>query len=134
MIRTPDPAAIARVATQLAAGKTPGRDDMAEAARAIVSALAAIHPGHTIEVRIPPFAAAQVGALDGEGPAHRRGTPPNVVELAPETAVSLAVGDLSWDDAVSTGLIRYSGAHAADVASMLPLEDRSLTNQAPVPQ
>jgi len=121
MTRLPDSAAIARVASHLAAGETVARDDMAGAARAVVSALAAAHPGHTIEVRVPPFAAAQVSALDGEGPAHRRGTPPNVVELAPETAVLLAVGDLLWDDAVSAGLIRYSGAHAADVASMLPL-------------
>jgi len=126
MTRTPDQAAIARVAALLATGGAVTREDLAEAARAVVAALAAAHPGHTIEVRVPPFAAAQVGSKDGEGPAHRRGTPPNVVELAPETAISLAVGDLSWDGAAAAGLIRYSGAHAADVASMLPLGDDSL--------
>jgi len=112
---------IARVAALLAEGAAVARDDMAEAARAVVAALAAAHPGHTIEVRVPPFAAAQVGALDGSGPSHHRGTPPNVVELAPETAVRLAAGALAWDDAVKQGLVRYSGAHAADVAQMLPL-------------
>jgi len=112
---------IETVAELLAQGLPVGRDDLAGAARAVVAALAAAHPGHTIEVRVPPFAAAQVGALDGSGPSHHRGTPPNVVELSPETAVKLAAGALKWDDAVKSGLVRYSGAHAADVAQMLPL-------------
>jgi len=112
---------IETVAGLLAQGQPVARDDMADAARAVVAALAAAHPGHTIEVRVPPYAAAQVGALDGSGPSHHRGTPPNVVELAPETAVRLAAGAWAWDDAVQAGLVRYSGAHAADVAKMLPL-------------
>jgi len=112
---------IETVAELLALGRPVARDDMAQAARAVVAALAAAHPGHTIEVRVPPFAAAQVGALDGSGPSHHRGTPPNVVEFAPETAVRLAVGALTWDDAVKQGLVRYSGAHAGDVAQMFPL-------------
>jgi len=112
---------IEHVASLLADGVPVSRDDLAEAARAVVAALAAAHPGHTIEVRVPPFAAAQVGALDGTGPSHHRGTPPNVVEFSPETAVRLAVGAVTWDDAVKAGLVRYSGAHAVDVASMLPL-------------
>ena len=112
---------IDRVAALLAAGEPAPRDDLATAARSIAAELAARHPGKSIEVRIPPFAAVQVGAAGGDGPTHRRGTPPNVVELAPETAVSLATGSMKWDDAVAHALVRYSGAHAGDVAAMLPL-------------
>jgi len=119
--RRPDPAAITAVAALLAAGDEVPRDDMAEATRAVAAVLAARHPGATIEVRVPPFAAVQVCALGGEGPTHRRGTPPNVVELAPATMIRLAVGSLTWDDAVTSGLVRHSGAHASDVAKMLPL-------------
>jgi len=114
---------IEAVAAALTEGSPLARDDLAGAARAVVTALAAAHPGHTIEVRVPPFAAAQVGALDGTGPSHHRGTPPNVVEFSPETAVRLAVGATTWDDAVKAGLVRYSGAHAVDVAQMLPLPE-----------
>ncbi|MCL2490998.1 MAG: sterol carrier family protein [Propionibacteriaceae bacterium] len=113
--------AIGRVEAALSNGAPVSRDDLAAAARAVVAALAAANPGNTIEVRVPPFAAGQVGALDGAGPTHRRGTPPNVVELAPETAVRLATGALSWEDAVQASLVRFSGAHASDVGQMLPL-------------
>lgn len=120
-MRRPNPDAITHVAGLLADGADVSKDDMAEAARAVTAELGTSHPGHTIEVRVPPFAAVQVGSLAGDGPSHHRGTPPNVVELAPPTAVRLAAGSLNWDDAVAAGLVRYSGAHATDVAAMLPL-------------
>ena len=37
------------------------------------------HPGRSVEVRVPPYAAVQCGIGD-PGPTHTRGTPPNVVE------------------------------------------------------
>ena len=120
-VRRPEPGAIARVVGLLDDGADVPRNEMAEAARAVAAALGQAHPGHTIEVRVPPFAAVQVGSLAGDGPSHHRGTPPNVVELAPATAVRLAAGSLGWDDAVANSLVRYSGAHASDVAAMLPL-------------
>jgi len=109
------------LASQINAGLPVERDLLAQAARAITGELAARHPGHTIEIRVPPFAAVQVCATGGEGPQHRRGTPPNLVEMDAQTAVRLAVAAITWDDAVATGLVRYSGAHAGDVATMLPL-------------
>jgi len=117
--RRPDFGSIARVAALLRDGADVPRDDLAEAARAVTATLGERHPGQSIEVRVPPFAAVQVSA--GEGPAHRRGTPPNVVELDAQAAVRLAAGALTWRDAVAAGLVRHSGAHAADVAAMLPL-------------
>ena len=119
--QAPDTETIRRVATLLDAGVDVSRDDLADAARAVALTLKKRHPGRTIEVRVPPFAAVQVGATHGDGPTHSRGTPPNVVELDAATAVRLAAGSLAWDDAVVQGLIHYSGAHAADVRTMLPL-------------
>ena len=116
-----DTAVVDRVAALLAAGSPVPRDDMAAAARAVAGELATRRPGKSIEVRVPPYAAVQVGLTSGDGPTHRRGTPPNVVELAPETSVRLATGDIAWSAAVKGGLVRYSGAHAGEVAGLLPL-------------
>jgi hypothetical protein len=37
-----------------------------------------VAPGNSVELRIPPYAAIQCVA----GSVHRRGTPPNVVEMS----------------------------------------------------
>lgn len=73
-------------------------------------------PGRAIEVRIPPFAAGQVG----EGPRHSRGTPPNVVELSPQLWLQLAAGRVDWSDAVGSAEVSASGARA-DLSAWLPL-------------
>ena len=75
-----------------------------------------LHPGRSVEVRVPPFAAVQVI----EGPRHTRGTPPNVVEMAPLTWLRLAVGEWAWDEALKIGGIRASGTRA-DLSEQLPL-------------
>lgn len=93
---------------------------LALAVRALAADLELRHGGHTIEMRIPPMAAAQVAAL-GDGPTHTRGTPPNVVETDPETWFDLATGRVSWQHAVDTGLVSVSGSHATDVAAYLPI-------------
>ncbi len=73
-------------------------------------------PGRSVEVRVPPYAAAQVVA----GVRHTRGTPPAVVELDASTWLALATGELSWGDAVDRGLVRASGERA-DLSAYLPL-------------
>lgn len=73
-------------------------------------------PGHSVEVRIPPYAAVQ--AIPG--PVHRRGTPSAVVEMDPETWLALATGHLTWSEARSTGRIHASGERA-DLTPWLPL-------------
>ncbi|WP_296136042.1 sterol carrier family protein [uncultured Tessaracoccus sp.] len=85
--------------------------------RAACRRLGELHGGHAIEVRVPPHAAVQLGF--GSGPRHTRGTPPNVVELAPETFLDLVTGRVAWDDAKAD--VRASGAHAHDVARAFPL-------------
>jgi Bacterial SCP ortholog len=73
-------------------------------------------PGKAVEIRVPPYAAAQCI----EGPRHTRGTPPNVVETDPVTWISLAAGRTSWAQAVATGKVRASGPRA-DLSAWLPL-------------
>ena len=95
----------------------PGRSALAAAVRGTVAILAAELPGNSVEVRVPPFAAAQCV----EGPRHTRGTPPNVVETDPRTGLRLATGRLTWDEAVAQGLVRASGTRAAAVSAGLPV-------------
>lgn len=106
------------VAAWLAAGGEPGKRNLVAAARTFAHLLAGRHPGRTIEVRVPPAVAVQIGF--GHGPTHTRGTPPNVIETDPATFVRLATGTLSWPDAVASGLVRASG-DAADLSPALPL-------------
>jgi Bacterial SCP ortholog len=73
-------------------------------------------PGASVEVRVPPYAAAQVIP----GVRHTRGTPPAVVEMDAETWVALATGDLAWGEAESRGVLRASGQRA-DLTAYLPL-------------
>ena len=73
-------------------------------------------PGHSVEVRIPPYAAVQVIP----GVRHTRGTPPAVVEMDAPTWVALAAGELSWSEAEASGRVRASGERA-DLSPYLPL-------------
>lgn len=84
--------------------------------RSLAGMLAAKHPGRSVEVRVPPFAAVQCI----EGPRHTRGTPPNVVETDPVTFLRLATGRADWSQALTAGLVRASG-NRADLSAQLPL-------------
>lgn len=84
--------------------------------KALLAALVVRAPGHTVEMRVPPFAAVQCV----EGPRHTRGTPSNVVETDAVTWVRLATGRLAWRDAVSDGRVSASGERS-DISGLLPL-------------
>ena len=84
--------------------------------RALLDVLAMRHPGRSVEVRVPPYAAIQCI----EGPTHTRGTPANTVECDGVTWLLLAGGRLTWADAVGEGRVRPSGIRA-DLAPVLPL-------------
>ena len=75
-------------------------------------------PGHTVELRVPPFGAIQCV----EGPEHTRGTPPNVVEMDPATWIALATGSLSWSAAYDAGQISASGLRS-DLSALVPLAE-----------
>ena len=95
----------------------PGRALLADAVRRTARTLEADAPGHSVELRVPPFVAVQCI----EGPRHTRGTPPNVVETDPETWLRLATGLADWEEAVNTGSVDASGSRAGEIAQWLPL-------------
>ena len=74
----------------------------------ILSLVTQIAPGKSVEVRIPPYAAIQ--CIDGI--THRRGTPPNVVEMTGETLVSLLESPDKWQEFCDSGAILASGTNA----------------------
>jgi len=93
-----------------------GVDDERAAVRHFLAVLASRHPGKSVEVRVPPYAAVQCVA----GARHTRGTPPAVVETDATTWLALARGRMTFADAVSTGTVRASGERS-DLSEQLPL-------------
>ena len=110
-----DPAEVAAAVERVLSGAYE-RSDLALAVRGLVEQLAAAAPGRHVELRIPPYAAAQMV----EGPRHTRGTPPNVVEADPVAFVELCAGRLAWADAVRDGRAKTWGDRA-DLSPWLPL-------------
>jgi hypothetical protein len=96
------------------------RLQLAAAVRWTLEELAERNPGHSTEVRVPPFGAVQCIA----GPRHTRGTPPNVVETDAATWLALVTGELAWPDAAASGRVRASGSRA-DLSALLPLALRA---------
>jgi uncharacterized SCP-like protein len=97
----------------------PDRNTLATVVRLTARTLAAVAPGASVEVRIPPFVAVQCVS----GPKHTRGTPPNVVETDPRTWLLLATGMLAPADAKAFGLLTLSGSRAGEIDHWLPLFD-----------
>ena len=65
-------------------------------------------PGGSVELRIPSYAAIQCI----EGINHRRGTPPNVVEMSAETLIDLTQNPEKWQKFREIGLISASGTNS----------------------
>jgi hypothetical protein len=124
-VRRADPAktraAVAAIADWLRdeSRPEPMHAELADAVRLTTRTLAAIAPGSSVEVRVPPFAAVQCIS----GPAHRRGNPPNVVETDARTWLLLATGLLEVAEASARGALQLSGSRAGEVAQWLPLVD-----------
>lgn len=91
------------------------KDQLATAVRFLLEELAQRIPGNSVEVRVPPFGAVQCVP----GPQHRRGTPPNVVELDAETWVQLALGLVTLVEVQNR--LSISGSRATGFAAVLPL-------------
>ncbi|MGH3457544.1 sterol carrier family protein [Aeromicrobium sp.] len=103
----------AAVCARIDAGST-DRGDLRAATKHTLALLQRKAPGTSVEVRVPPFAAAQVI----EGQHHTRGNPPAVVETDPQTWIALARGRMSWVDAK----VKASGERS-DLSALLPLTD-----------
>jgi len=107
---------LGRLDSAAAAGVPTSTDDERAAVKHYLAVLAERHPGKSVEVRVPPYAAVQCV----EGARHTRGTPPAVVETDPETWLRLARGVVGFADARAAGRIRASGERS-DLTDLLPL-------------
>ena len=64
-----------------------------------------ISPGKSVELRVPPYGAIQCVA----GGNHRRGTPPNTVEMSGQTLIRLINEPPLWITLCESGEVRASG-------------------------
>lgn len=105
------------------ASPRPARAQVAKAVRLSARMLAEEAPGHSVELRVPPFVAVQCI----EGPRHTRGTPPNVVEVTPRTWLRLALGLVGFDEARERAgeepgeSMDVSGTRAGELSGHLPV-------------
>ena len=82
--------------------------DIKAKVKQIIDLVQEVAPGRSVELRIPPYAAIQcVG-----GGIHRRGTPPNVVELSAETLLKLLENPVKWQQYCDLGSISASGTNS----------------------
>ena len=64
-----------------------------------------ISPGKSVELRVPPYGAIQCVA----GSNHRRGTPPNTVEMSGQTLIRLINEPALWITLCESGEVMASG-------------------------
>jgi hypothetical protein len=91
-------------------------EQIALAVRYFLQELAIKHPGSAVEVRVPPYGATQCLA----GPSHSRGTPANVVEVAAEPFLELALGKVSFQQLSAEGLLSASG-NRSNLTDLFPI-------------
>lgn len=82
------------------------------AVRYLLQEIESKFPGGTIELRVPPYGAVQCVA----GLEHRRGTPPNVVEIDPELFIELALRRIALSEVPAGSKLLLSGVRAAEIA------------------
>jgi len=74
----------------------------------ILTQVQKIAPGKSVELRIPHYSAIQCVL----GSVHRRGTPPNVVEMSGQTLIDLTKNPYKWEELCSKGMISASGTNS----------------------
>ncbi len=79
----------------------------------ILDLIKKISPGKFVELRIPPYGAIQCVA----GSNHKRGTPPNTVEMSAQVLIQLRNNPKMWAELVASGQITASGV-ASDLSSV----------------
>ena len=71
----------------------------------ILDLIKSVAPGKSVELRVPPYGAIQCVA----GGNHRRGTPPNTVEMSGQTLIRLINDPALWITLCELGEVRASG-------------------------
>ena len=74
----------------------------------ILNIIKELSPGGLVELRIPPYAAIQCVA----GGNHKRGTPPNTVEMSGQVLIKLINDPSSWHKLCDQGDIADSGINS----------------------
>ena len=75
------------------------------AVKEILDLIKNISPGKSVELRVPPYGAIQCVP----GSNHRRGTPPNTVEMSGQTLIKLINEPSLWITLCESGEVRASG-------------------------
>ena len=73
--------------------------------REVLDLIKDISPGKSVELRVPPYGAIQCVT----GSNHRRGTPPNTVEMSGQTLIKLINEPALWITLCESGEVRASG-------------------------
>ena len=71
----------------------------------ILDLIKSVAPGKSVELRVPPYAVIQCVA----GSNHRRGTPPNTVEMSGQTLIRLINDPALWITLCESGEVMASG-------------------------
>ena len=71
----------------------------------VLNLIKSISPGKSVELRVPPYGAIQCVA----GSNHRRGTPPNTVEMSGQALIRLVNEPSLWRSLCESGEVRASG-------------------------
>ena len=79
----------------------------------ILNLIKNISPGKSVELRVPPYGAIQCVA----GSNHRRGTPPNTVEMSGQTLIRLINEPSLWITLCESGEVMASGV-ASDLSNV----------------
>ena len=79
----------------------------------ILDLIKGISPGKSVELRVPPYGVIQCVA----GSNHRRGTPPNTVEMSGQTLIRLINEPALWITLCESGEVRASGL-VSDLSSV----------------
>jgi hypothetical protein len=74
----------------------------------ILALVQKLAPGKAVELHIPDYSAIQCVS----GSVHRRGTPPNVVEMGAQTLIKLIENPNLWEELCSIGMISASGTNS----------------------
>jgi len=97
--------------------------DLKNQVKKILKLVEELAPGRSVELRIPPYAAIQCIA----GSTHRRGTPPNVVEMDAKTLLQLSNSPQNWDQLCSEGEINASGTNS-DLSGLFNSVSKLISN------
>ena len=79
---------------------------ISEQVKVILRIIQELSPGQSVELRIIPYGVIQCVA----GVNHRRGTPPNTVEMSGQTLVNLINKPNLWGTLCDSGQIQASGS------------------------